>query len=76
MDINQIPIIKLDDEDIPEQLPLLPEHTPIGMIEATRQSQYQKRSDPLFFQWQRGKATQQEWLDEIDAIKAEYPDPE
>lgn len=42
-------------------------------IDKIRQRQYMLRSDPLFFKYQRGEATQQEWLDEIAAIRAEYP---
>ena len=38
-----------------------------------RMAAYQKESDPIYFKWQRGEATQQEWLDKIAAIKARYP---
>jgi hypothetical protein len=31
---------------------------------------YQEEADPLFFKWQRGEATEQEWLDKIAEIKA------
>jgi hypothetical protein len=30
-------------------------------------------SDPIFFQWQRGLKTQQEWLDAVDKVKIQYP---
>jgi hypothetical protein len=36
---------------------------------AMRREAYQKESDPLYFKWQRGEATQQEWLDKIAEIK-------
>lgn len=39
-----------------------------------RQLEYQRRADPLFFKWQRGEATKAQWLSEIAAIRAEYPD--
>lgn len=42
-------------------------------IAAMRQAAYQKESDPLYFKWQRGEATQQQWLDKIAEIKARYP---
>ena len=42
---------------------------------ANRQRAYRDEADPLFLQWQRGEATEQEWLDAIDAIKARYPKP-
>lgn len=41
--------------------------------ETLRQSAYQKEADPLFFKWQRGEATEQEWLDKVAEIKARYP---
>lgn len=49
---------------------------PAPDVNALRATAYRERSDPLFFKWQRGEATQQQqWLDEVTAIKAEYPDP-
>lgn len=33
---------------------------------------YREESDPIFFQWQRGEATQQQWLDKVAEIKARY----
>jgi hypothetical protein len=38
-----------------------------------RKAAYQNEADPLFFKWQRGEATEQEWLDKIAEIKARYP---
>ena len=43
---------------------------------ANRQRAYREESDPLFLQWQRGEATEQEWLDAIADIKARYPKPD
>lgn len=42
---------------------------------ATRALAYQAESDPIFFKWQRGEATEQEWLDKVAEIKTRYPDP-
>jgi hypothetical protein len=39
-----------------------------------RAEAYRNESDPLFFKWQRGEASEQEWLDKISEIKARYPD--
>jgi hypothetical protein len=33
---------------------------------------YKEESDPLFFKWQRGEATQQEWLDKVNEIKQRW----
>lgn len=34
-----------------------------------RKRAYQNEADPLFFKWQRGEATQQQWLDKVAEIK-------
>lgn len=41
-----------------------------------RQQAYRDESDPLFFKWQRGEATEQEWLDKVAEIRSRYPDVE
>ena len=41
-------------------------------IDYLRQQAYEKEADPLFFKWQRGEATQQEWSDKVAEIKAKY----
>jgi len=38
-----------------------------------RRAAYSTESDPIYFKWQRGEATQHDWLDKINAIKARYP---
>ena len=38
-----------------------------------RAQAYPKDSDPIFFQYQRGIKTQQEWLDAVAAVQAQYP---
>ena len=40
-----------------------------------RQQQYAKLSDPIFMQYQRGEATEQEWLDAVQAVKDANPYP-
>ena len=40
---------------------------------ASRAAAYPTQSDPIFFQWQRGQKTEQEWLDAVAAIHAQYP---
>ena len=54
----------------------LPYVPPKEVQEAKRAVAYRTESDPLFFQAQRGKATQQEWLDKIAEIEARFPYPE
>ena len=38
-----------------------------------REGAYQYESDPIFMLWQRGQATEQEWLDAVAAVKTKYP---
>jgi hypothetical protein len=41
--------------------------------ESNRKQAYIEESDPIFFKWQRGEATQQEWLDKIADILQRFP---
>jgi hypothetical protein len=47
-----------------------------AQVEATRQAEYQRTADPIFFQYQRGDKTEQEWLDAVQAVKDAHPYPE
>lgn len=46
------------------------------MSSRARRVAYTQQADPLFFKWQRGEATEQEWLDAVAAVRAAHPDPE
>lgn len=41
-----------------------------------RSNAYTTESDPLFFKYQRGEATKEEWEAKIAEIRARYPYPE
>lgn len=45
-----------------------------AMIDA-RRGGYQTISDPVFFQWQRGEKTEQDWKDAIAEVNKLYPIP-
>ena len=45
-------------------------------VETQRKNAYREEADPLFFSYQRGEVTEQEWLDAVDSIRARYPYPE
>jgi len=47
----------------------------VDRVQALRKAAYQNESDPIFFDWQRGEVTEQEWLDSVQAIKDRYPYP-
>lgn len=49
-----------------------PEPFTVEEISELRRDAYNRISDPIFFQWQRGEATEQEWLDAIEKIKKEF----
>lgn len=40
--------------------------------ESNKKQAYREESDPLFFKWQRGEVTQQEWLDKVEEIKQRW----
>lgn len=45
-------------------------------VKLTRQLEYAQKSDPIFFKYQRGESTEQEWLDAIAAVDAANPYPD
>jgi len=50
--------------------------TAYAEVENARRQAYTLTSDPLFFEWQRGDATEQEWRDAVQAVKDAHPYPE
>lgn len=59
---------------------ILPYSTPVltrEQVDNVRKDAYQKRSDPLYMQWQYDQtpAAEQLWRAEVDAIKQEHPWP-
>jgi len=45
------------------------------VVEVARAVAYRETSDPIFFQWQRGDATEAEWLAAVEAVKTAHPYP-
>ena len=52
--------------------PAAPEPKP--SMDSLRAQAYQQESDPIFFKYQRGEATKEEWLAKIAEIKNKYPE--
>jgi hypothetical protein len=48
----------------------------VASVERARQAAYAQTTDPLYFRWQRGDATEQDWLDAVQAVKTAHPYPE
>jgi len=46
-----------------------------AIIEATRRTEYETKSDGLFFEWQRGDGTEAAWRQAVAEIKAANPYP-
>ena len=44
--------------------------------ESNRQADYTQEADPLFFKWQAGEGTEQEWLAKREEIRVRYPYPD
>jgi hypothetical protein len=56
--------------EVAEYIPPPPAAPPTAdQLSASRRIAYQAEADPLYFKWQRGEATQQEWLDKVAEIK-------
>ena len=72
----------------PEELqvkfpPLEPEPEPdptpedlLAQARAARATAYRLDADPLFFKWQRGEGSEQDWLDKVAQIRQRYPYPD
>jgi hypothetical protein len=45
-------------------------------VEQARANAYRETSDALFFEYQRGDATETEWLTAVQAVKDAHPYPE
>jgi len=45
-------------------------------VEKARANAYRESSDALFFEYQRGDATEAEWLTAVQAVKDAHPYPE
>jgi hypothetical protein len=45
-------------------------------IQGNRRAAYREEADHLFFSWQAGESTEQDWLGARNAVKAAHPKPE
>lgn len=48
----------------------------ITQIEVKRRKAYAEEADPLFFKWQRGEKTKEEWENKVAEIKERFKYPE
>lgn len=47
----------------------------VAIVENARLLAYEQQSDPLYFKWQRGDATEAEWRAAVAKVKADNPYP-
>lgn len=46
----------------------------LGARDAERRAAYAEHADPVFFKWQRGEASEGDWLAAVAMVKEWYPD--
>jgi hypothetical protein len=63
------------EEDLEAQWPQVEYQLAYAAVELTRKAAYSETSDPIFFEYQRGTKTEQEWLDAVEAVKDAHPYP-
>lgn len=68
-------ITKPSEEDCLSAWVEIEQELKIAELRLARQTAYEGLSDPMYFKWQRGEATEQEWLDSVEAIRQQYPYP-
>ena len=74
-------LIWLSDTDKPTQAeldaawPQVNYNNQVALVEAARLAAYEQQSDPLYFKWQRGDATEAEWRAAVAKVKADNPYP-
>ena len=67
VDLKWKPLIEIEQEK---------SQTKLDAWERDRRKAYQKLSDPVFMQYQRGEATKEQWLKAVDKVKELTPKPE
>ena len=61
--------------EIEAEVARLTAEQPRKEAESNRASAYRTEADPLFFQYQAGEVTKEEWLAKREEIRARYPYP-
>jgi hypothetical protein len=70
LDANQT---QPSDAEIEAEVARLTALEPARIATENRRAAYMAESDPLFFKWQAGETTQEEWQAKRNEIKARYP---
>ena len=70
------PALRPTDAEIDAEVARLSALEPTLMVKDARAAAYRDESDPLFFKWQAGELTREEWEEKRAEIRARYPYPE
>jgi hypothetical protein len=66
---------KPTESELAAQWPEVQYQVAYNTVSAVRQGEYARLADPIFMQYQRGEATEKEWLDAVEAVKDANPYP-
>jgi hypothetical protein len=61
------------DAEIDAEVARLTALEPVRIAEVSRKAAYEHEADPLFFKWQAGEATKEEWEAKRAEIRARFP---
>jgi len=61
--------------ELDAQWPQVAYNQQVAAVETTRRTEYEAKSDGLFFEWQRGTNTQAAWEAAVQAVKDANPYP-
>lgn len=61
--------------ELDAQWPQVAYNQQVATVETTRRTQYEAKSDGLFFEWQRGTNTKEAWESAVQAVKDANPYP-
>jgi hypothetical protein len=62
-------------EELDAAWPAVDYQNQCATVEAARLASYEQTSDPIFFKWQRGDATEAEWRAAVAKVKLDNPYP-
>ena len=73
-DANGTPV-QLDQSKVDKAAVIVAQEQAYESARQSRASAYTTEADPLFFKYQRGEATKEEWEAKIEEIRQRYPYP-
>jgi hypothetical protein len=71
-DINE-KLVAIDEQAVQAEVARLTALEPARIATENRRAAYISEADPLFFKWQAGEATQEEWAAKRQEIKERFP---